>query len=47
MSEIYGQSNGTLHQIQNHKISPIPSDQPIALIYMPWGGINRGSIALH
>jgi len=46
MSEIYGQSNGDLHQIQSYGVSPITSDQPIALIYMPWGGINRGSIAL-
>jgi ribosomal peptide maturation radical SAM protein 1 len=46
MSEIYGSSNGDLHQIQSYSVSPITSDQPIALIYMPWGGINRGSIAL-
>jgi ribosomal peptide maturation radical SAM protein 1 len=46
MFKILSQTSGDLHAIQSLPVSQDYGDNSIGLIYMPWGGAARGSIAL-
>ena len=46
MFKILNQTNGNAHTIEDFRVSQDVADHTIALVYMPWGGVARGSIAL-